>query len=153
MDPLTELEAREFLSEAKVAHIGVVSNGVPYVSPMSYVLDGNRILFRTKPGRRFEALMANPMVSIEVSMFDDESGDWMSVIVEGHAAERTDAETTTRAVELLLEKYEKVLGSPLSRGGFQAMATFPHVVEVAIDEISGMASGRGLSFPTRPGRL
>jgi nitroimidazol reductase NimA-like FMN-containing flavoprotein (pyridoxamine 5'-phosphate oxidase superfamily) len=153
MDPLTELEAREFLSQAMVAHIGVVSNGVPYVSPMSYVLDDNRILFRTKPGRRFEALMANPMVSIEVSMFDDESGDWMSVIVEGHAAERTDAETTTRAVELLLEKYEKVLGSPLSRGGFQAMATFPHVVEVAIDEISGMASGRGLSFPTRPGRL
>jgi nitroimidazol reductase NimA-like FMN-containing flavoprotein (pyridoxamine 5'-phosphate oxidase superfamily) len=153
MDPLTELEAREFLSEAKVAHIGVVSNGVPYVSPMSYVLDGNRILFRTKPGRRFEALIANPTVSIEVSRFDDASGDWMSVIVEGQAVERTDTETTTRAVELLLEKYEKVLGSPLSRSGFQAMATFPHVVEVAIDEISGMASGRGLSFPTRPGRL
>jgi nitroimidazol reductase NimA-like FMN-containing flavoprotein (pyridoxamine 5'-phosphate oxidase superfamily) len=153
MDPLTELEAREFLSEAKVAHIGVVSNGVPYVSPMSYVLDDNRILFRTKPGRRFEALIANPAVSIEVSRFDDASGDWMSVIVEGNAVERTDAETTTRAVELLLEKYEKVLGSPLSRSGFQAMATFPHVVEVAIDEISGMASGRGLSFPTRPGRL
>jgi nitroimidazol reductase NimA-like FMN-containing flavoprotein (pyridoxamine 5'-phosphate oxidase superfamily) len=153
MDPLTELEAREFLSEAMVAHIGVVSNGVPYVSPMSYVLDDNRILFRTKPGRRFEALIANPTVSIEVSRFDDTSGDWMSVIIEGQALERTDAETTTRAVELLLEKYEKVLGSPLSRSGFQAMATFPHVVEVAIDEISGMASGRGLSFPTRPGRL
>jgi nitroimidazol reductase NimA-like FMN-containing flavoprotein (pyridoxamine 5'-phosphate oxidase superfamily) len=153
MDPLTEVEAREFLSEAKVAHIGVLSDGVPYVSPMSFVLDGNRILFRTKPGKRFEALMTNPTVSVEVSRFDEESGDWMSVIVQGQAAERSDTETTTLTVELLLEKYEQALGSPLSRDSFQAMASFPHVVEVTIDEISGMASGRGFSFPTRPGRL
>ena len=153
MDPLSETEAREFLSEAKVAHIGVLSNGVPYVSPMSFVLDGNRLLFRTKPGKRFEALIANPTVSVEVSTFDEASGDWMSVIVQGQAVERADLETTTRTVELLLEKYEEVLGSPLSRDGFQAMSSFPHVVEVSIDEISGMASGRGLSFPTRPGRL
>jgi nitroimidazol reductase NimA-like FMN-containing flavoprotein (pyridoxamine 5'-phosphate oxidase superfamily) len=153
MDPLSEAEAREFLSEAQVAHIGVVSNGVPYVSPMSFVLDGNRILFRTKPGKRFEALMANPTVSVEVSRFDEASGDWMSVIIQGQAAERADIETTTRTVELLLEKYQQVLGSPLSRDSFQAMASFPHVVEVTIDEISGMVSGRGFSFPTRPGRL
>lgn len=153
MDSLTEAEARQFLSEAKVAHIGVVSNGDPYVSPMSFVVDGNRILFRTKPGKRFEALVANPRVSIEVSRFDDTTGDWMSVIVQGRAEERTDATTTTLAVEMLLEKYEQALGSPLNRDGFQAMASFPHVVEVTIDEISGMVSGRGLSFPTRPGRL
>ena len=153
MDSLTEAEARQFLSEAMVAHIGVVSNGDPYVSPMSFVVDGNRILFRTKPGKRFEALVANPRVSIEVSRFDDTTGDWMSVIVQGRAAERTDAATTTLAVEMLLEKYEQALGSPLSRNGFQAMASFPHVVDVTIDEISGMVSGRGLSFPTRPGRL
>jgi len=153
MDSLTEAEARQFLSEAMVAHIGVVSNGDPYVSPMSFVVDGNRILFRTKPGKRFEALVANPRVSIEVSRFDDTTGDWMSVIVQGRAAERTDAATTTLAVEMLLEKYEQALGSPLNRNGFQAMASFPHVVEVTIDEISGMVSGRGLSFPTRPGRL
>ena len=153
MEPISESEAREFLSEATVAHIGVISNGDPYVSPMSFVLDGNRLLFRTKPGKRFEALTAHPKVSIEVSRFDDETGDWMSVIIQGRAVERTDTDTTTHAVELLLAKYGQVLGSPLSRDGFQAMATFPHVVEVEIDEISGMASGRGLSFPTRPGRL
>jgi nitroimidazol reductase NimA-like FMN-containing flavoprotein (pyridoxamine 5'-phosphate oxidase superfamily) len=153
VEPISEEEARQFLSEAMVAHIGVVSNGDPYVSPMSYVLDDKRILFRTKPGRRFEALVANPRVSIEVSRFDDLTGDWISVIVQGRAVERTDTATTTQAVEMLLDKYEKVLGSPLSRDGFQAMADFPHVVEVSIDEISGMVSGRGLSFRTRPGRL
>lgn len=153
MDSISEVEAREFLAEAMVAHIGVVSNGDPYVSPMSFVVEGNRILFRTKPGKRFEAVLANPKVSIEASRFDEQSGDWISVIVAGHAAECTDSATTTRTVELLLEKYHEVLGSPLSRDAFQAMATFPHVLEVEIDEITGMVSGRGLSFRTRPGRL
>ncbi len=153
MEPISEAEAREFLSGEMVAHIGVVSNGEPYVSPMSYVLDGKRLLFRTKPGRRFEALEANPRVSIEVSRFDEATGDWISVIIQGRALERTDTETTTLAVEKLLQKYEQVLGSPLSRDGFQAIPDFPHVVEVSIDEISGMVSGRGFSYRTRPGRL
>lgn len=153
MDPISEPEARQFLNEAMVAHVGVVSNGDPYVSPVSFVLDDDRILFRTKPGKRFEAIEANPNVSIEASLFDEETGDWISVIVQGHAAERTDPATTDRTVELLFDKYDKALGSPLNRDGFQAMATFPHVVEVSIDEITGMVSGRGFSFRTRPGRL
>jgi hypothetical protein len=54
---------------------------------------------------------------------------------------------------MLLEKYAAVLGSPLGTGGLQPMASFPHVLEVSIDEITGMTSGRGFSFRTRPGRL
>lgn len=153
MDPISEAEARQFLTEAMVAHIGVVSNGDPYVSPVSFVLDDNRILFRTKPGKRFEAIEANPNVSIEASLFDDETGDWISVIVQGRATERIDPATTDRTVEMLFDKYDTVLGSPLNRDVFQAMATFPHVVEVSIDQITGMVSGRGFSIRTRPGRL
>jgi hypothetical protein len=33
------------------------------------------------------------------------------------------------------------------------METFPHVMEVTIEGITGMSSGRGLAFRTRPGRL
>ena len=53
-----------------MAHIGVLSEGEPYVTPMSFVVDDNRILFRTKPGKRYEAMMKNPVVSIEASTFD-----------------------------------------------------------------------------------
>ncbi len=153
MEPMTEDEALEFLREAMVAHIGVVSEGEPYVTPMSFVLDGRRILFRTKPGKRLEAIEASPVVSIEVSAFDETTGVWVSVVVKGRAIERADDETAARAVELLLEKYQAVLGSPLGHGGLQPMATFPHVIEVPIEEITGMTSGSGFSFRTRPGRL
>ena len=153
MEPINEAEALEFLREAMVAHLGVVLDGEPYVTPMSFVVDGRRLLFRTKPGKRFEAIEENPRVCVEVSRFDDETGDWVSVVVKGTAIERTDDPTTSRAVEMLLEKYAAVLGSPLGTGGLQPMASFPHVLEVGIDEITGMASGRGFSYRTRPGRL
>ena len=153
MEPITNEQAREFFSEALVAHIGVISEGRPYVTPMSFVVDGDRILFRTKPGKRFEGMTANPIVSIEASHFDTDTGDWVSVIVIGTATEVHDDETISKTVQLLLQKYEKMLGSPLSRGGLQPMASFPHVVSVSIDEITGMASGGGFGARTRPGRL
>ena len=120
---------------------------------MSFVVDEDRILFRTKPGKRFEGMVSNPVVSIEASHFDNDTGDWVSVIVIGTATEVHDDETVSRTVQLLLQKYESVLGSPLSRGGLQPMASFPHVVSVSIDEITGMASGGGFGAKTRPGRL
>ncbi|MGH8947891.1 MAG: pyridoxamine 5'-phosphate oxidase family protein [Acidimicrobiia bacterium] len=153
MEPITDAEALDLLEHEMVAHLGVIDHGKPYVTPMSFVLDGRRLLFRTKPGKRFEAIEANPMVCVEVSRIDEASGDWVSVVVEGKAVERTDDATTTRVVELLLEKYASVLGSPLGTGGLQPMASFPHVVEVTIDQMTGMTSGRGFSFRTRPGRL
>lgn len=153
MEPITEAEALQFLKEAMVAHVGVVLNDEPYVTPMSFVVDGQSIFFRTKPGKRFEAIESNPNVCIEVSHFDEVTGDWMSVLVRGKAVARLDESTASRTVTLLLDKYEAVLGSPLGRGGMQPMSTFPHVIEVPIEEITGMTSGRGFSFRTRPGRL
>ena len=153
MESITAEQAKHFLDESLVAHIGVISGGEPYVTPMSFVVDSDRILFRTKPGKRHEAMQENPAVSIEASTFDDETGDWVSVIVRGRAAEVDDDATITLTVQLLFQKYGTVLGSPLSRGGIQPMASFPHVVQVPIDEITGMTSGGGFAMRTRPGRL
>jgi len=115
MESITAEQARRFLDESLVAHIGVISEGEPYVTPISFVVDEDRILFRTKPGKRHEAMLENPVVSIETSTFDKETGDWTSVIVRGRAAEVDDDATITLTVQLLFQKYGTVLGSPLSR--------------------------------------
>jgi nitroimidazol reductase NimA-like FMN-containing flavoprotein (pyridoxamine 5'-phosphate oxidase superfamily) len=153
METLTEEEALDLLGRAMVAHVGVIRDGEAYVTPVSFVLDGRHLLFRTKPGWRFEAISNHPKVCVEVSEFDTETGDWVSVVVNGTAVERTDDATTTKTVEMLLNKYEAVLGSPLGHGGLQPLSSFPHVIEVSIDELTGMSSGRGFGFRTRPGRL
>lgn len=150
---MSEAAARQLLERAPVAHVGVIAEGAPYVSPMSFVVEGNTIMFRTMPGRRLSALKANPAVSIEASRFDEESGDWASVIVTGKARLVDDDASRQLVLGKLYEKYRDVLGSPLSRGGPQPMASLPHVVVVEIEEISGMSSSGLFSLRTRPGRL
>lgn len=153
VDPLPEVEARRLLAEAPVGHIGFISDGSPYVTPMSFVVDGQRILFRTTGGKKLDALRRDPRVCIEVSRFDPETGEWASAIVTGNAFETDDNRTGERVIEMLYEKYGQVLGDPLSRGGLQPVPGLPHVIEVTIEEITGMSAGLGFSPRTRPGRL
>lgn len=153
METLTREQALRILEEAPVAHLGLISEARPYVTPMSFVIDGDRVLFRTKPGKKFEAIKENPEVCIEASRFDEESGRWASVIVTGTARESRDPATEQLTVERLFRKYSRSLGSPLSRDGLQPLSGFPHVIEVRIEEVTGMSSGGGLRARTRPGRL
>lgn len=92
-------------------------------------------------------------MSIEASQFDEETGDWTSVIVRGTASVAEDDATIQAALSGLFDKYREVLGSPLSRGGMQPISSFPHVIAVEIEEITGMASSGPFSVRTRPGRL
>lgn len=153
MEALERDEAIEVLEAAPVAHLGTSVGGRPYVTPMSFVIHEGKILFRTTSGRKLDAIRANPEVCIEASRFDEETGEWMSVIVEGRAGEVAEDRLKQTTVAKLLEKYEKVMGSPLSSGGMQPLTGFPHVIVVEIETVSGMSSGRGLSHRTRPGRL
>jgi nitroimidazol reductase NimA-like FMN-containing flavoprotein (pyridoxamine 5'-phosphate oxidase superfamily) len=153
MEPISDADARTLLEESMVAHIGVVVDDEPYVTPMSFVVSDDRILFRTKPGRRFDGLSENPVVSVEASKFDEGTGDWTSVIIKGTASVATDDETVQEALAGLFDKYRAVLGSPLSRGGMQPVSSFPHVVAIEIEEITGRASSGPFSVRTRPGRL
>jgi nitroimidazol reductase NimA-like FMN-containing flavoprotein (pyridoxamine 5'-phosphate oxidase superfamily) len=120
---------------------------------MSFVVDGEEILFRTMAGKKLNALRDNPNVCVEVSQFDEETGEWASVIVTGTATEVADRNKGERAVQLLFDKYANVLGDPLSRGGLQPMPGLPYLVSLKIEQITGVSSGRGFSPRTRPGRL
>ena len=152
MESITEAEAREFLEGSSVIHFGVIAEGEPYVSPMSFVVDGDRLLFRTKPGRRFRAIESEPVVSLEASDFHPETGDWISVVIRGRAAEVTDEETMQRTHHLLFEKYEGAMDPMLSRGE-PGLPVTSHVFEVSIDEMTGRVSATGFAFRTKPGRI
>lgn len=153
MNPLTREEAIELLATAPVAHIGVISEDLPYVTPMSFVVVGNVVAFRTIPGKRLAALRENPNVCIEAAKYDPASGEWASVIVRGTASALEDTPLRTEVVSELLSKYRDAIGSPLGRGGLQPLTGLPHVVVVEIEEVTGMTSGSGFGHRTRPGRL
>ena len=66
METLSTETALELLTSSKVGHMAVVDEGVPYVSPVSYVMINGEFCFRTGKGSRTSALQSNPNVSIEV---------------------------------------------------------------------------------------
>lgn len=154
MESVSREEALEILAVQPVAHLGIVVDGAPYVTPMSFVLDGERVLFRTMAGEKLDGIRANPAVCIETADYNPETGDWVSVIVRGLARLVDDPGTSRELIALLYDKYEKVMGSPLSGGGgLMPLGGIPYVIEVRIDEITGMSSGRGIQVRTKPGRL
>lgn len=153
MERLDRDEALEVLENAPVAHLGMIDRGDPYVTPMSFVVSSGRVLFRTMPGRKLDALRANPKVCIEASLYDGETGSWSSVIITGEASEVEEDELKTTTIAMLLRKYESVMGSPLGSGGLRPLDGPAAFIKVEIDEVTGMSSGGGLTSRTRPGRL
>lgn len=154
MEQLDRAQALEVLRSAPVAHLGLIEGDRPYVTPMSFVMLDDQIVFRTMAGRKLDALRANPNVCVEASQFDAETGHWKSVIVRGTAVEIDDDDVKARTVSQLFRKYDEIMGSPLSpSAGLQPLKGLPHVIIVDMDEITGMSSGQGWSVRTRPGRL
>ena len=151
MDELTAAETSRLLANAMVGHVAVVDDGLPYVSPVSYVIVGGEFCFRTGAGRRINAIRKNPAVSIEVMLIED--GRWESVIASGTAREVTEDDTAQIIISHLLTKYAEQIGSPLSVGARTPVPEPGILVAVTLDEVTGRSSGSWFSIPTRPGRL
>lgn len=151
MKELTWDRCQDLLTESQVAHIAVISEGEPYVSPISYVLVGNAVCLRTGPGKRVDALRQNPRVCVEVSAYDEAAGDWESVIIWGTAEFVDDDREAQEIIFAFMEKYREVLGSPLNPAGM--MPEPDVVIRIPIEETSSRDSGDYFSVRRRPGRL
>lgn len=151
MNDLTPERCRDLLSQATVGHLAVISDGDPYVSPISFVMLDEAICIRTGSGRRVEALRTNPRACFEVSAFDEATGDWESVIVWGDAEFVEDNTRTREVIMAFLEKYRDVLGSPLNPGS--VLPEQDVVIRIPIDRSAGRSSGSYFSVRSRPGRL
>ncbi|HEX2369549.1 MAG TPA: pyridoxamine 5'-phosphate oxidase family protein [Acidimicrobiia bacterium] len=149
MQELTETEARDLMERAEVAHLGVIADGEPYVTAVSFVISGNLFLFRTGPGRRLKAIESGSPVCVEVSEYDSETGDWASVVAVGPGSVIADAALESGTVDALYAKYRKVIESSLTL----ETAVGSVAVAVMMGRISGRSSGKAWAPRTRPGRL
>lgn len=152
MEVITPEEARAVLDEAAVAHVAVISEGEPYVTPISYVLDGMVLRFRTAPGRRLTALEAGGTACVEAYLMGEE-GSWLSAVAWGEASIEDDDAVIQDTVKGFYEKYEDLMGDPFSVSRLQPAVSLIRVVSVEIDRITGMSSGGGFRPRLRPGRL
>ncbi|MDH3730851.1 MAG: pyridoxamine 5'-phosphate oxidase family protein [Acidimicrobiia bacterium] len=150
---MTRDKAVEFLTAQLLGHLAVIDGDEPYVSPISYVVADGTLFFRTRPGRRLEALKVNPRLCIETSLVDDDAGMWASVCAWGNAEIVEDSVVGGDVVSMLLDKYADASEPVLSYSRGPNLGTEAAIVAVPLDEVTGRVSGSELGTHIRPGRL
>lgn len=68
-----------------VGRLAVSIRGHPFVFPVSYLVDGDVIVFRTGEGTKLDNLFSSPSIALEIDHVDLEAGEAWSVVVAGHA--------------------------------------------------------------------
>ena len=101
VEELTPAACWSVLGASQVGRLAVCADGSPHIFPVNYVVDEQTIVFRTAPGSKLAA-SRNADVAFEVDEYDVDSGQASSVIIEGRAAEITEAADWDRALELPL---------------------------------------------------
>src|SRR5215217_3910495 len=82
-------EIETLLQRQCVGRIGCSVDERPYIVPMRYVYDGDTVYAVSGPGRKIDAMRAQPLVCFEVDEIDS-TGTWRSVMAHGVFAEVTD---------------------------------------------------------------
>ena len=97
-------EMESFLDEQVYGRMGCHDAGLTYVVPLIYARDGDALYIMTTEGLKVRAARSQPAVCFEVDEHDRTTGNWRSVIVQGHY-EELDAAGTAVALAALGKRF------------------------------------------------
>jgi nitroimidazol reductase NimA-like FMN-containing flavoprotein (pyridoxamine 5'-phosphate oxidase superfamily) len=90
LEVLTETEARQLLASGDVGRVGISVGALPAIFPVNYRVVDGAIVFRTAPGSKLSAAVANAVVAFEVDDFGVYDRTGWSVLAVGQAEVVTD---------------------------------------------------------------
>ena len=102
--PMNPDETRALLEQGRIGRLGCVSDGMPFVVPVSYLLSGGFIYIHSMVGRKVRALRQDPHACLQVDEIID-AYNWRSAIAFGRYEEITDAGERAWAVRRLLARF------------------------------------------------
>ena len=132
---LSQEEARALFTVSRVGRLGCVYEGGPYVVPINYILDGDSIYVHSLPGRKVEALRANPRACLQVDKVTD-SYHWRSAIAFGDYQEVTDPTERDRAVRALYARFPNL--TPVESVPVHDGQSSVVIFRIRIDKMSGV---------------
>jgi nitroimidazol reductase NimA-like FMN-containing flavoprotein (pyridoxamine 5'-phosphate oxidase superfamily) len=100
---LRDTDALTVLRERSLGRLGCIAAGWPYVVPVNYFFDGKDIYIHTLPGKKIDALRANPRVCLQVDEIEN-SYNWRSVIAYGTVEEVSNEETRENVLTKLYSR-------------------------------------------------
>ena len=102
--PMSADETRALLEAGRIGRLGCVTDGMPYVVPVCYILSGDSIYVHSLVGRKVRALRQNPRACLQVDDIHD-AYNWRSAIAFGIYEEVEDASERERVVRRLLARF------------------------------------------------
>jgi nitroimidazol reductase NimA-like FMN-containing flavoprotein (pyridoxamine 5'-phosphate oxidase superfamily) len=100
IENMSQEEMRELLAANNFGHLGCARDNHPYVVPMNYGYDDERLFFFTTEGTKTEYINANREVCFQVEEIKSPS-DWRSVMITGRAERVTLPDELERAMQII----------------------------------------------------
>lgn len=113
----------QVLRSELVGRLGCSSDGKVYVTPISYVYDGDCIYGHSADGMRLRMLREHPQVCFQVDRIEN-LANWVSVIVWGEF-EEVAGDAEKEAMRLFLERMEPLQASETALSPHRAPAGAP----------------------------
>lgn len=105
LELLSSQECIELLRTKTVGRIGLSASSLPFVVPVRYVVDDDRILMRTGQDTRMAAATSDAVVAFEVDEFDHDTDAGWSVMVQGLAREVSGLVRVDPAADAILSSW------------------------------------------------
>jgi uncharacterized protein len=139
MKMLNKDEAYKLFKSARVARLGCIVNGGPYVVPINYVFEGDHLYSHSLPGLKISALRENPRACVQVDEVESEL-HWRSAIAFGTYEEIKKSNEREAILSDLLGKFP--LLTPVE-SAIAADGTTQQVIvyRINIERLTGVSEG------------
>jgi len=139
MNMLSNDEAHKLFQDAKVARLGCIVNGEPYVVPINCHLEGDCLYSHSLPGLKISGLRENPRACVQVDQIESDL-EWRSAIAFGKFEEITKSNERADVLNKLLRMFP--LLTPVESaiaidGGAQEVIVF----RIRIERLTGVSEG------------
>ncbi|HYJ88016.1 MAG TPA: pyridoxamine 5'-phosphate oxidase family protein [Pyrinomonadaceae bacterium] len=134
---LNNSQARELLQSARVARLGCIANGEPYITPINYSFDGDCIYSHSLAGLKIAALRSNPRACIQVDRVESDLR-WKSVLAFGNFEEIVKPSERKEVLNKLLNQFPMltpVESAIAEDAGSQEVIVF----RIKVDRITGVS--------------
>src|SRR5689334_22901636 len=88
---MSSKNAWDLLRDGEIGRLGCIADNYPYVVPVHYIVEGERIYSHSLPGRKIPALRADPRACLQMDQVIDDC-HWRSVIAYGMYEEAVNTE-------------------------------------------------------------
>jgi nitroimidazol reductase NimA-like FMN-containing flavoprotein (pyridoxamine 5'-phosphate oxidase superfamily) len=136
---LSDSQARELLQSARVARLGCIANGEPYITPINFSFEDNCVYSHSLHGLKITSLRQNPRACVQVDAVENDLR-WSSVLAFGSFEEIVKPNEREDILRKFLKRFPLLtpVESAIAEGGTRLEVI---VFRIRIDRITGVSEG------------